>query len=195
MESLFANNVLEVLAALFLSQEEAIHQSKIVALSKLRIIQVQRALQRLHHVGLIEEFKQGNMVYYKLQQDHPLFPELKNILYKTVLIAEPFKKAFKSVIAKISVAFIYGSFGNGSESVDSDIDVFIVGEIGLKEVSKLLSPISKQIKREINPVVYSRSEFIKQIKAGGHFVTTVIHSKKLWLIGDENELKKMDKRK
>ena len=101
MKSLFANNVLEVLAVLFLNREEAIHQSKIVTLSGLRVIQVQRALQRLSEAGLIEEYQQGNMVYYKLEQNQPILTDLKNILYKTILIAEPFKKAFDGEVVEV----------------------------------------------------------------------------------------------
>lgn len=196
METIFANNVIDVLAVLFLNRQELVHQSKIVNLTGLRIIQVQRALQRLLEEELVEEHKQGNMVCYKLCDTHPLLPDLKSILYKTVLIAEPFKNAFAGAIEQINLAFIYGSFASGTEMPDSDIDVLIVGQgIGLKQVSKLLSPIAKQLQREINPVVYSKSEFIKKLEAKDHFVTSVISAPKMWLVGDDSELEKMDKRK
>lgn len=193
MKSLFANNVLEVLAVLFLSREEAIHQSKIVTLSGLRVIQVQRALQRLREAGLIEEYQQGNMVYYKLEKNQPILTDLKNMLYKTILIVEPFKKAFEKFTKQINIAFIYGSFANGTEIAESDIDLFVIGGIGLKKLSSLLSPIAKQLQREINPVVYIKAEFIKKVKIKDHFVTSVMRSQKLWLVGDDNELKKMVK--
>lgn len=195
MKSLFANNILEVLAVLFLNQQEAIYQSKIAKVSGLRRIQVQRALHRLLDEGLIEEYKQGNMVCYRLQDSHPILPDLKKILYKTVLVAEPFKKAFENSIEQINIAFIYGSFASGTETADSDIDVFIVGKIGLKQVSKLLSPLAKQLQREINPVVYPKVEFVKKLESEDHFVTSVMSTQKLWLVGGENELRKMDKGK
>lgn len=193
MKSLFANNVLEVLAILFSNQEEAVHQSKIAALSGLRLIQVQRALQRLHEAELIEEYQQGNMVYYKLEKNQPILTELKSILYKTILIAEPFKKAFMKLTGEINIAFIFGSFAYGTESAESDIDLFIVGKLGLKRLSSFLAPIAKQLQREINPALYSKTEFIKKVKTKEHFITNIIRSKKMWLIGDDNEIKKMVK--
>lgn len=193
MESIFANNVLKILAFLFLNRQELIHQSKISELTGLRRIQVQRALKRLLDEEIIKEYKQGNMVCYKLQEDHPLLPDLKNILYKTILIVEPFKKAFEDCAEKIDLAFIYGSFASGSETAESDIDVLIVGGLGLKEVSKYLSPVAKQLQREINPVVYSKAEFLKKIERKDHFLTSVMSSKKIWIIGDNNELRKMEK--
>ncbi len=195
MESLFAKNVLDVLAVLFLHQDEAIHQSKIVNLTGLRIVQVQRALQRLLNDGIIDEHQQGNMVYYKLQPSHPLFQDLKNILYKSILIAEPFKKVFSDFSEEINIAFIYGSIATGTEAISSDIDLFLVSQIGLKKVSKLIAPIAKKLQREINPVIYSKTEFIDKVSHKDHFVMNVLHSKKLWLIGDENELSKIEKRK
>lgn len=193
MKSLFANNVLEVLAALFLNQDEAIHQAKIVGLSGLRVIQVQRALQRLREAELIEEYQQGNMVYYKLEKNRSILIDLKNIIYKTVLIAEPFKKLFLELTEQIHFAFIYGSFAKGTEIAQSDIDLFIVGELSLKKLSTLLATISKQLQREINPVIYSKTEFIKKVTIKEHFITSVMRSKKLWLVGDANELEKMVK--
>jgi len=193
MKSIFANNVLEVLATLFLNSEEAIHQSKIVHLSGLRVIQVQRALQRLREAELIEEYQQGKMVYYKLRNNHPVLIDLKNILYKTFLLAEPFKNAFNKFTQQIDCAFIYGSFANGTETGQSDIDLFIVGNFSLKKISSVITPIAKQLQREVNPVLYSKAEFISKVRAKEHFITSVMHSKKLWLVGEENELKKMVK--
>jgi predicted nucleotidyltransferase len=192
MESLFAKNVLNVPSILFLNQDEVLHQSKIVTLSNLRAIQVQRVLQRLHEEGIVEMQKQGNMVCYKLQVNHPLFWDLKNILYKTVLIAEPIKNTFTNSIDQIDMLFIYGSFANGSETAESDIDLFIAGKLGLKEVSKLIIPIAKQLQREINPVVYSKTELIKKMAQKDHFITSLLSAKKLWLIGDENDFRKME---
>lgn len=194
MKSLFAKNILDVLAVLFLNQEEAAHQSKIATLSGLRITQVQRALQRLCEEGLVEERKQGNMVYYKLYENHPLLPDLKNILYKTILIAEPLKKTFQSCANQIDYGFIYGSFASGTEAAESDIDLFIVGKLGLKKIATLLSPIAKQLQREINPVVYSKAEFLKKVSEKDHFVSSVLGSKKIWLIGGNDELRKMEAR-
>lgn len=194
MRLLFAQNVPDVLAVLILDPETAVHQSKIVETSGLQRKQVQRALQRLYEEGLIEQCKQGNMVYYKLCENHPLMPDLKSILYKTILLAEPLKAALKDYAEEINFAFIYGSIASGTETAESDIDLFIVGKLGLKKVSTLLSRISKQLQREINPVVYSKAEFIKEISQKDHFVSSVLESKKIWIIGGEDELREMETR-
>lgn len=193
MKSLFAKNVPEVLAIMFAHQGEAVHQSKIVEESGLRMIQVQRVLHRMQQEGLIEERKQGNMSYYLLVDSYPLLDELKSILYKTILITEPFKKALASQINKIDLAFIHGSFATGNEGSASDIDLFIVGDVSLKTLSKLLSPLSKNLQREVNPVIYTTHEFNNKVKEKDHFITSILRSKKMWLIGDSDDLEKMVK--
>jgi predicted nucleotidyltransferase len=193
MISLFASNVLEVLATLYLAGDDSIHQSEIAARSGLRLIQIQRALHRLSETGLVLEQPKGNMVYYKLDPNHPIYSNMKEMLYKTILIAEPLKKALEPVLKDINLAFIYGSIASGTESSESDIDLFIVGKLGLKKLSHILLPIARQLQREINPAVYVKDEFIKKAEAKDHFITTVLGSKRLWIVGEENELRKMVK--
>jgi predicted nucleotidyltransferase len=195
MESLFAQNVLEVLAILFLEQEDMMHQSKIIQLTGLHRMQVQRALQRLKADKVIEEYRQGNMTFYTLNKNHPLFQDIKNIIYKTILIAEPFRTVLSSFSEKINMAFIYGSYASGTAASESDIDLLIIGKLGLKEISKLLMPIAKKLQKEINPVVYTKEEFEKKLLLKDHFLLSVLDSEKLWLIGDENDLRKIDEGK
>jgi len=65
--------------------------------------------------------------------------------------------------------------------------------MGLKKLSTILSPIAKQLHREINQVVYAKEEFISKGKSNDHFITSVLDSKRLWIIGDENGLREMVK--
>lgn len=194
MRTLFANNVLDVLSVFFLHQEE-IHQAKIAQLTGLRKLQVQRAIQRIRESGLIEESKRGNLVCYKLIESHPVFSDLKNILYKTVLIAEPFKNVLDDEVQRVQLAFIYGSFATRTEHAGSDIDLFVIGNIGLKKLSSKISSLSEKLQREVNPIIYTNNEFVRKAKLNDHFISAILQSEKLWLIGSDNELRKILKRK
>jgi len=191
MKAIFANNILEVLSVFFLLRGEEIHQAKIAESSGLRKLQVQRALQRLRDSELIEEHKQGSMVYYKLNEDHPALSDLKSIIYKMVLIADPLKQALSKIADAVDLVFVYGSFASGTESVESDIDLFIVGNVKLKKLSSVLAPVAEQLQREVNPVVYSNSEFIDKAKSKDHFISSVLNSEKMWLVGGDDELEEI----
>ncbi len=70
-------------------------------------------------------------------------------------------------------------------------DLFVIGDIGLRAVSKLLKEPCGKIGREINPHVMSRVEFLKRRAEKDHFMTRVLESPIIMIIGDENDLKKL----
>ncbi len=92
---------------------------------------------------------------------------------------------------KVRVAFIFGSVARSADDRKSDIDVMVVGRISFGDVVSLLSPAEEKLGREVNPVVYPVAEFKKKVKEDHHFVKTVLEDEKIFLIGDENELRRL----
>lgn len=177
--------------ALFLTHpNEEFYQSHIAESSGCALIQTQRALKRLEETGLINKIKSGNRSYYKANQQHPAFEDIKKALYKTVLFGDLLKEALAPIKNKIQLSFIYGSLARGTESSESDIDLFIIGDLGIRDIAGILSAVGDELGREINPVVYSEKEFKKKIKEGNPFIQEVLNNPKIWLNGEECELKK-----
>lgn len=171
--------------------EEEIYQSLIVETTKCALIQVQRALKRLEETGLITRAKSGNRIYYKANRLHPAFEDIKRALFKTVLFGDLLKETLDSLKGKIQFSFIYGSIARGEENFSSDIDLFIVGDLGMRDIASLLGSVGSDIGREINPTVYPIHEFKRKIKEKNLFLEEIIHKPKIWLIGDESEFAKM----
>jgi hypothetical protein len=67
----------------------------------------------------------------------------------------------------------------------------VVGKATLDEVLSRLSTVEKTIGRPINPTVYSVAEFKSKLTTGNHFLTAVLKGQKVFLLGDEDELRKM----
>ncbi|MBM3301830.1 MAG: hypothetical protein FJY85_18000 [Deltaproteobacteria bacterium] len=65
----------------------------------------------------------------------------------------------------------------------------VLGRISFKEVSGALTPAQGKLGREINPVVYSMSEFKKKVSSKHHFLTAVLKGPKIMVLGDEDELR------
>ena len=91
----------------------------------------------------------------------------------------------------IQVAFIFGSIAEGSEKADSDIDLLVVGEIGLRSLSRFLQGLTGELGREINPYVLAPEEFSLRISENEHFLSQVLMSPKLFIIGDKDDLETM----
>lgn len=190
---LFPNPSFAVVLALFLTHpDEKFYQSQIVETTQCALIQVQRALKRIEETGLVTKMRSGNRVYYQANRLHPAFEDIKKALFKTVLFGDLLKKALRPLKDKIQFSFIYGSLARGEESVNSDIDLMIIGDLGIRDVASILGSIGQETGREINPTVYPLKEFRKKIKEKNSFIKEIMHKPKIWLIGEKHEFAKMD---
>ncbi|OGP05050.1 MAG: hypothetical protein A2Z91_02925 [Deltaproteobacteria bacterium GWA2_38_16] len=131
----------------------------------------------------------GNLTFYYLNQDYPLYEELKSIITKTVGIEALFKGVLKN-ISNIQAAFIFGSFAADKERGSSDIDLFILGGPDKDSLIKAISELEKEIHREINYVIYSKKIFQKKKKEYNSFIESIIKNKKIFLIGKESDLER-----
>ncbi len=189
---LFPNrSFVDVLSVFLTNPDKEFYQSYIAESTGCALMQVQRALKRLEITGLIEKNKSGNRSYYKANQRHPAFEDIKRALLKTVLFGDLLKAALAPMKSKIRFAFIYGSLASGKESLNSDIDLFMIGDLGLRDIASILSTIGNELGREINPTVYSEKEFKKKLIEKNPFIKEILHNKKIWIVGDEHEFKKM----
>lgn len=189
---LFANPTLaEILSLLLLHPEEEFYQSDLAKKTKKGLIQVQRALKTLEEIGLVSSVHRGRMVYYKAVQSHPVFDELKKIFLKTTSFGESIRQALLPFQNNILAAFIFGSIAKGNESTDSDIDLFILTDVTLREITKALSPLSKDLQRELNPVVFAPEEFQNKTSKNDHFMLEVLQTPKLWIIGNDKILNQL----
>lgn len=194
--NIFSNKTLvDVLIQFFLHPEEELYQAQIVKTTGSILTQVQRALKRLEDSQFITKSQNGNRVYYKANRMHPAFEDIKRLLFKTVLFGDFLQSALKDLKNKILFAFIYGSFARSEEGRGSDIDIFLIGNLSMRELSSLFGPLSRELNLEINPVIYSLEEFQEKWKDRNHFLNEVIESPKIWLIGDENALGKITERR
>jgi predicted nucleotidyltransferase len=91
----------------------------------------------------------------------------------------------------IEYAFVYGSFANHTETGNSDIDLFIIGSVGLRKLSAPLRKLSQTLNREINPSTYSKSSYLSKLKDGDAFILEVTTSRKIWIVGSADEFAKL----
>ena len=89
---------------------------------------------------------------------------------------------------KIEIAFVYGSVARTEELSTSDVDLMIIGDVGLADLAPGLRRAEKTLGREVNPTIYSSDEFLRRHKEGDSFVTTVMSDSKILLKGSDSEL-------
>jgi len=152
---------------------------------------LQRELDTLSQLGLIERSTVGKQVFYRANRNHPVFPELRALVAKTVGAIQVLRSALAPLAGRISLAFIYGSMARQEEKAESDIDLLIVGHATLEDVLTRLGDVEPSLGRAVNPTVYSAAEFKKKLAGGNHFLNSVVRGEKVFLFGDEDELRKV----
>lgn len=182
-----------LLALLFGRPDESFYVNQIVQRLGSGSGAVQRELKMMTEAGIVVREKKGNLVYYRANSSSPIFNELKNIVRKTFGVADVIRGSLAPLSKNIGVAFIFGSVAKSADDRASDIDVMIIGEVSFADVSSAISPAEKLIQREINPVVYPPAEFKQKVKEDHHFVKTVLEDERIFLVGDEGELRRLAK--
>jgi len=179
----------EIFRLLFGLNEKELHMREMERKAALSLGTIRQDLQKLVKLDLVKARRDGNRLYYRANTDHPLFPEIRNLVLKTAGLVEVIKSALDR--EGIEVAFIFGSLARSKERAESDVDLMVIGTIGLRSLSSRLAGVSEQIGREINPHALSIEEFRRRKQNGNHFLSNVLESPKLFIIGSENDLEAM----
>ena len=165
-----------------------LHMRDIERQSGFAIGTIQAELKKLVGLGLVIKRRDGNRLYFRADTDHPLYPDIRNIVLKTSGLADVLKNAFHDE-PTIRVAFVFGSIAAGGEKATSDVDLMVIGRIGLRKLTKLLSGAAENIGREINPHVLTPTEWLNRRRGDNHFINRVMDAPKLFVIGNEHDLK------
>ena len=189
-EILSSNIRAEIFRNLFGVEKQSLHLREIERRTGFAVGTVQQEIKKLLRLDIITRIKDGNRSYYKANTNHPLYPEIRNLVLKTNGLADLLKQALSAEL-KIKIAFVFGSFARKEEKTASDIDLMIIGDIGLRKLTGLLMDVSEKLGREINPYRLTESEFIKRKREKDHFLQEVLASPKIFITGTEDELEAM----
>lgn len=168
-----------------------LHMREIQRVADCTIGPVQVELKKLLAVQLVSVRRNSNRLYYRANQEHPLYPDIRSIVLKTSGLGDYLKELF-SKRDEIETAFIFGSMASGEDTAASDIDLIVIGAIGLRALSTVLIDFRIRVGREVNPHVFTHDEFMQRRKNGEHFITNVMASSRMFVKGTENDLVKMD---
>ncbi len=180
-----------ILSLLYGHADEEYYLRQIARTTGIGIGPVQRELKLLTDSGIIQRRVQGRQVYYQANRKSPIYDELHGLIIKTTGVADVLRSALAPSAGRIKVAFVFGSIAIGNEVKASDIDVMVVGDISFGDVVSLLSSAEEKLGREVNAVVYPIAEFKQKVRDDHHFVKTVLEDEKIFLTGDEDELRRL----
>lgn len=189
-EALFSSpSMVALLEVFFLHPEEEFYQRQLEGLTGKPLLSIQRELRRLERAGLVESERRGNRLYYRARGKDPAFRDLRAFFLRTIALGHKVARTLQPYGEKIRFAFIYGSYASGEDRRESDLDLLIVGDVGLREISGALSDLSRDLGREINPLLLTMSELRGKSRKKDAFLARVAEGPRIWILGDEDEFK------
>ena len=192
IDALFPETRRAILATMLLEPQRSWYLSDLAAhLGRRNPSSLQRELDSLVSAQIVVRREEGNRVYFQANQNSPIYPELAGLLAKTTGLVEIVGRTIRPFQRRVKVAFIHGSLARGEEHAASDVDLLVVGDVGLSELSQALRPAEDKLARPINAATYAADEFSAKVQSGNHFLATVLKREKVFLVGGEDVLEEL----
>ncbi len=186
--NIFATPTLAALLAVFAREPGRTYiQKELVEETGGSLYLVQRELKRLEEAGLVARETRGRQVEYTANVQNPAFAGLRDVMRATIGLGDRLRDALAG-LPGVRMAFIFGSVAAGTEAPESDLDVLVVGDLGLRDVAARLVPALRDVGREPNIVVLSEADLKERAGRGEHLVSTILAGPKMWLVGDDDHL-------
>ncbi len=186
-ETLFGRTRGAVLSVLYGHVGKSYYLRQLARLTDIALGPVQREIRQLVEAGLVNRKTVGTQTLYSANRESHVFREIKGLVTKTIGMHDVLATALEPLENSINLAFVYGSVARSREREQSDVDLMVVGNVEFDQVVETIRDAEKILNREINPTVYSIREFT--LKLRGNFLKNVLSEKKLFIIGNENDLR------
>lgn len=188
LDSLFPSVRQRVLAATLTRPEKWWYLSELAQFLHTRPSSLQRELSSLEQSGILQQRKDGRRTYFKPETRSPIFRELRSIFEKTVGLIPSLRVALAPLADQVACAFVYGSIARREEHATSDVDLMVIGKVGLGELAPSLRKAETLLGREVNVTNYSVDEFRKKVAQGDHFLTTILKGSLQFVKGEQRDL-------
>lgn len=139
-------------------------------------------LARLEDAGLIERRSEGRRVLFQAK-DHPGWLAFLRMVREFADPAEVLRVALAG-LEGVDAAFVFGSYARGDTHEESDVDLFLVGEVDWSALCTGTSEASAALGREVEIVHYGRKELGEKLSSGRSFVRRVLDGPKRWIVPD-----------
>jgi len=188
LEDIIVSKVrVKLLRIFFSNPNELYHVRGLVRLIEEEINAVRRELLNLENSGVLKKESRGNRLYYWLNPGYQLYNELFAIIAKETGLGEQIIKN-KNRIGKITYCVFSGKFIKKSQRKSDEVDVLIVGDVVMAELSGLIKTEEEKIGREINYTIMTDEEYDFRKKRRDPFLLGILSKSRVMILGNEENL-------
>ncbi|MDP7079001.1 MAG: nucleotidyltransferase domain-containing protein [Candidatus Undinarchaeales archaeon] len=175
-----------VLSLLLLSPDTPLHVRELARRSDVNINAVRRELARLLRAGIVRSSSKGNLLLYEADPSSPIFDELRSMFLKTEGLVGALAKTLSGMDG-IEKAFVFGSFASNEVTLQSDVDLIVVGSVDEDRLMHAARELKERFSREVNYILLSSEEYDRRRSEGDPFVSNVLYGRTIPLVGDAPE--------
>ena len=154
---------------------------------------VHRELARAERAGLVARDTSARPHRFRVAEDEPLVAPLAALLRHTVGVEIALRAELEDR-PEVLAAVIHGPWAAASRSPGSAIDVFVVGDVELRDLRRRLRPVGEAAGRTIDIIVLAADEFRRLARVRTSFTRRVLEQPTTPLVGDLRRLVRKDGR-
>lgn len=187
LQQLFVSEVrLKILKLLLLNPDQSYHVRAIVRAVGAEINAVRRELDNLISINLLRKRQSSNKLFYTVDPTHIFYSDLLSLLAKEEGLGGKLVKRLKE-LGEIKFMMMAKAFLRGRTSSALDVDLFVVGDVRIDTLEKIIKEYQHDANVEINYSVMTDEEFRHRKRANDHFVAKILTQSRTMLVGDEEK--------
>src|SRR3989338_573735 len=169
LKALFSSQTrVKLLSTFLLHPEEEYFIRELTRLLGEQINSIRRELENLRRIGLVKARHKNRKKYYRIDNEFPLFGDLRNIFAKEIQAESPVVASLKK-LPNVQLILLAGIF-TGTES---KVDLLIVGNVKKEMLEALLlqDPTLKNVKYSI----FSEADFLYRVSLKDRFILEILN--------------------
>ena len=147
---------IKLLVRLFFNPEARSYLRELAKEFNVSTNSVREELNQLTETKFLTSEKNGRQVYYKANQNHPLFPELRSMVNK-VMGVDQVIDSIVTRLGDLELAFLLDDYAEGKDT--GIMDLLLVGNIDEYHLNDLSRKTERYIKRKIRSLVLTKEEY------------------------------------
>lgn len=167
--------------------EDMFYIRQLTRLVEEEINAVRRELLQMKAKGMVKEEKRGNRLYYQFNRNYLYHKELLSMVAKSTALGSAIRKSAPK-LGKLKFACVSGRFARKMPRIKDTVDLLLVGDLIMPQVTELVKEQEAKLEREINYTVMTEDELGYRKSHNDPFINRILQGSRVMLVGDEEEL-------
>jgi len=148
---------------------------------------VRRELINMKSNGMLKEEKRGNRLYYSFNRNYIFHKDLLSMVAKTTGLGLSLAKSAPK-LGRLKFAMLSGRFARKMPRLKDTVDLLLVGDVIMPQLSELIKEQEAKLGREINYTVMTAQELEYRKTHNDPFIGRILIGSRVMIVGDEEEL-------